>query len=546
MLTDSGKGFDPRTNRTDLKELIEIGIALSSEKNIKALLNKIASAARRISCAEGVTVYICSENKKQLQFAVVQNDQLDSRLTRGEARQFWSHIDLYHDDGSKNFNNGSAYCALSGKPINIEDVYNEKGFDFSGTKTFDLRTHYRSRSMLLIPMCDHEDEVIGVLQLLNCRPAGSDEVIGFPESVIEIVSGLASQAAIAITNVRLVNQTEQLMKSFVKAIAYAIDEKSPYTAGHIERVVHLTENICLAISRSKREQFREILFSQDQMEEIRLAAWLHDIGKIATPQFIADKATKLETVVDRIELVRLRLEILKRDIELKQLGGEKIELSADQLSVLHPLPAEIPEEMLESIDDFLHEINRGRECLQDDAISRIKKIAEWPVNLHDGVVPLLSEDELECCTIKKGTLTDAERAIINRHVVITIEMLTKLPFPKKWQHVPEYAGCHHEKLDGSGYPRGLTSGSIPLPARIIAVADIFEALTASDRPYKKGMKLSRAVTILGFMVKDGHLDGDICDILLEDGVALDYARIQLPDLQRDGYEWNSKNYSPDV
>lgn len=526
---------------SSLNELIQIGIALSSEKNINTLLEKIAAAAGRVSGAEGVTVYTCSGDKQFLDFAVVRNKALNLDAEVGNGLNLWPRINLYHEDGSRNYSNASAYCALSGKAINITDVYNEKGFDFSGTKRFDKLSNYRSRSMLLIPMCDHEDEVIGVLQLLNRKLPGQREVVPFPRQLIEIISGLASQAAIAITNVRLIEQTEQLMKSFVKAIAYAIDEKSPYTAGHIARVVLLTEKICNAVSESKRPEFFGIHFTEDELEEIRLAAWMHDIGKIATPQFIIDKATKLETVVDRIELVQLRLEILKRDFDInnRHQGGDtvsgEIESDSDRL----------PADTLESIDNFLFEINKGREYLNDESIQRIMEIADWPVNIKGKKIPLLSKDELECCIIKKGTLTESERAIINRHVIITMEMLTKLPFPRKWQRVPEFAGSHHERLDGSGYPQGLRSKAIPLPARIIAIADIFEALTATDRPYKSGLTLSRAVDILAAMVKDRQLDADLCDLLLEDGVAIAYACENLNEKQLDGYEWRSKKYRCD-
>lgn len=527
---------------SDLKELIQIGIALSSEKDINLLLQKIALAARKISRAEGVTVYICSSDKRQLRFSIVQNEKLDIQYNDKTASDIWSPIDLYHPDGADNYNNVSCYCALTRKSVNIDDVYSEKGFDFSGTRSFDERSRYRSKSMLLIPMCDHEDEIIGVLQLLNCRSETEDEVISFPGPLIEIVSGLASQAAIAITNVRLISQTENLLKSFVKAIAYAIDEKSPYTAGHISRVVQLTENICKAINESNREQFVDISFSEEELEEIRLAAWMHDIGKIATPQFIVDKATKLETVVDRIELIRLRLEILKRDIENDRIRREGPETDADTVTATEVIHPEIRSEVLGSIDDFLLEINRGREFLHDDAISRVREIAELSVNVQGDTIPLLNEDEVECCIIKKGTLTEQERSIINRHVIITIEMLRKLPFPKKWQRVPEYAGSHHEKLNGSGYPRGLDGSDIPLPARIIAVADIFEALTASDRPYKNGLKLSKSVQIIDQMVNDNHLDRDICDLLMEEGVATAYARMNMPLKHLDGYSWKGKKY----
>lgn len=529
-------------NSIEVTDLIQIGIALSSEKNINVLLDKIASVARRVTRAEGVTVYTCSEDNKLLNFAVVQNEKLDLRCSGESVSNMWSGIELYHRDGSRNKNNVSAHCALTGEVINISDVYNEEGFDFSGTRIFDEKSQYRSQSMLLIPMRDNEDDVIGVLQLLNCKAEDGTSIIEFPETLIELVTGLASQAAIAITNVKLVNQTENLLKSFVKAIAFAIDEKSHYTAGHISRVVQITENIARAINESTISYFKDVHFSEYELEEIRLAAWLHDIGKIATPQFIVDKATKLETIVDRIELIRLRLELLRRDVKLGNLLRGNIDKEESEQPDSVPVMPKIQNEVLESIDAFLREINVGSEYLHDDDILRVKEIAELSVNIHGTETPLLKADELDCCIIQKGTLTEQERNVINRHVVTTIEMLTKLPFPKKWQKVPEIAGMHHEKLDGSGYPLGLKAEDIPLPARILAVADIFEALTAADRPYKTGKHLSEAVKIMEYMVKDKQLDEDICNILLEEGIALAYARMNMTLKRVDSYTWRGKTY----
>lgn len=528
------------SDSSDLNELIQIGIALSSEKDINRLLQKIATAARRVSRAEGVTVYICNDQKSELKFTVVQNEKLDLNYSHGESIDIWPNVALYNQDGSENHSNASAHCALTNKPVNIQDVYCEKGFDFKGTREFDKRLDYKSKSMLLIPMCDHEDEIIGVLQLLNCQSGAG--LISFPGPLVEIVSGLASQAAIAITNVRLVTQTEDLLKSFVKAIACAIDEKSSYTAGHIARVVQLTEDLAKAVSNSTLPRFSDINFTEDNLEEVRLAAWLHDIGKISTPQYIIDKATKLETVVDRIELIKLRLEILKRDVE-----GDKVrhQTSEDINEKQVATPGHNPkdrQQALEAVDEFLLEINRGREFLHDDDARRVREIAEVCVNIQGQDMPLISEDELQCFIIEKGTLTEHERSIINRHVVITNEMLTKLPFPKKWQRVPEYAGAHHEKLNGTGYPFGLKDRAIALPARILAIADIFEALTAPDRPYKTGLKLSRAIQILEYMVEENQLDKDICDLLMETGVALSYARTHLPIKQLDSYIWCGKKY----
>lgn len=527
----------------DLQKLGEIGTALSAEKNCSNLLAKIAATSREFAGAEGASVYILDDAKERLSFAVVQNEKFSFDILADMQGKAWPGISLYHKDGSENHTNVSAHCALTGRTINIPDVYNEEGFDFEGTRAIDKRLGYRSKSMLLIPLRDHEDEIIGVLQLLNAKSGSGEKGRVFRPSEVERATGLASQAAVAITNARLIEQTEKLLKSFVRSIALAIDEKSPYTAGHISRVVQLTESIAQAVNRASFPPFAEVVFDENNLEEIRLAAWLHDIGKIATPQFIVDKATKLETIVDRIELIRLRVELLKRDLE-KAKGLDAVRQEGSGEHHQQPYLSTMQEALLENADDFIKEINVGSEFMKDEAISKLNQIAEMRVMIGGENVPLLDKDEVACCSIRKGTLTEYEREIINRHIVTTISMLDSLPFPKKWKNVPEYAGMHHEKLDGSGYPAGVSGDEISLPARIIAIADIFEALTAADRPYKQGKKMSESVKILANMVKDHHLDQDVCNLLFECGIAMEYARKFLPAKQLDTFSWRGREYAP--
>jgi len=525
----------------EMQRLNRIGMALSTEKNFTGLLEKIAATARSLAHAEGATIYVVDEGKKNLLFAVVQNEKFPVDILGGIQAGAWPGISLYLPDGSENHSVASAHCALTGMPICFRDVYHEAGYDFSGTREFDRRLNYRSQAMLLLPMRDHEDEVIGVLQLLNAKSGSPGQEQVFHRSEIERATGLASQAAVAITNARLIEQTEKLLKSFVRSIALAIDEKSPYTAGHIARVVEITDAICRAVDTAAFPPFADIAFDDNQLEEIRLAAWLHDVGKIATPQFIVDKATKLETIVDRIELIRLRLEILRRDLAaLRQQEPARLEPVERPSKVPHL--SGVQEALLETTEEFLREINLGSEYMQEDALHRIKEIAGLSVVVQGREIPLLNDDEVACCSIRKGTLTEKERLIINRHITTTISMLNSLPFPKKWRNIPEFAGMHHEKLDGSGYPRGLSGEKISLPARIIAVADIFEALTAADRPYKRGKTMAEAVDILRYMVRDNQLDGDICNLLFEGGLAGEYARKHLLDFQLTPYTWRGREY----
>jgi HD-GYP domain-containing protein (c-di-GMP phosphodiesterase class II) len=519
-----------------LKKFTSLGVALSAEKNIHTLLEMIATMARQYTRAEGCTVYLCNEARDVLEFAVIQNEKLDISLQMDGEKREWPLISLYLADGSENHRNVSAHCVLTREIISIQDVYSEDGFDFSGTRELDAISDYRSKSMLLVPMTDHEDEVIGVLQLLNARRGISRHVSEFSEEDIELVSGLASQAAVAVTNVRLVKGMEKLLNSFVQCIAAAIDEKSPYTAGHIQRVARLTEMMVSGINATRTGPFADVHFSEEQREEINLAAWMHDIGKITTPEYVVDKTTKLETIFDRIELVRLRVELLRKEREIAGLRAGQIPASGPGREAGEDGPD------LDRIFQFIRRTNIGGEFMQDEDLAEIARIASLRFELDGESTPLLNENEVECCSIRKGTLTEKERQIINHHVAVGIRMLESLPFLKKWARVPEYAGMHHEKLDGSGYPRGKKGGEISLPARILAVADVFEALTASDRPYTVGRNLSEALRIMELMVKGSHLDGAICDFLVESGIVSQYVEEFLADKQQGHYCWNGKEY----
>jgi len=525
------RGFaDDQVSR--IKELVKIGMALSAEKNLDRLLEMIVSEARRYTNADGGTLYIRSDDHRSLEFTIIQSDSLDLRMGGTGGRIHWKPVPLFTESGAENHANVCAYCALKGEAINIADVYDAEGFDFQGTREFDSSTGYRSRSMLLVPLRDHEDEVIGVLQLLNCRSRTTGEVTPFPSQDILDATSLASQAAIAVTNMRLIRELENLLNSFLRAIAAAIDEKSPYTSGHVERVAELTEKLARGVDASSAAVFADERYSEDELKEIKMAAWMHDIGKITTPEYVMDKATKLETIFDRIELVRLRAEIVKRDLEIARLrqGGT----SNDDPP---PETREIERELA-----FVEKSNIGGEFMDDESIDRLREISGTALAVNGTRVPFLNDDELKNLCIRKGTLTPEEREVINNHVRLTIKMLEKLPFPRKLRQVPVFAGMHHEKLDGSGYPRGLTGDDIPIPARILAIVDVFEALTAPDRPYKPGKMLSESVRILEFMARDGHLDRDLCDLLIESGLVADYACRTLAPRQLDDFVWRGRRF----
>lgn len=521
-----------------VSEFAGIGTALSAEKDHERILEMIVELAQRFTNADGCTLYVRDENDS-LRFTIVANRTLKISMGGRGSRILWPPVQLKDKDGRDNHKNVSAHCALTGEIVKISDVYSAN-YDFQGTKDFDAYTGYRSRSMLVIPLRDNDNEIIGVVQLLNAMDRVTNQVVDFRDEEVEIVASLASQAAIAITNMRLIHDLENLLQAIVKMVAAAIDEKSPYTAGHIQRVVSITEEVVRAIDATRVGPFAGINFSGDQLKEISMAAWLHDVGKIVTPEYVVDKPTKLTTLYDRLGLVEYRIELLKKEalvrVLLRQLsehgvmgtGLEEVEAQTRQL-----------DEYL----DFLKEVNQGVEFLSDAAVVRVHELANLRFECLGEQRPLLTANEVENLTVRKGTLTREEREIINDHVVVAIKMLKSLLFPRKLRHVPSYVVMHHEKLDGSGYPLGLTAEQIPLAARALAVADIFEALTSSDRPYKKANSVADVMQIIGLMVKDGHVDKDICDLMVESGLVTKYVREKLPASQWSDFEWQGKKYT---
>ena len=513
-------GFSAKQIR-QIRKLTQIGRALSAERNIERLLEMIVEEAREFTDADGGTLYIMSDDETELQFAIVQTETLRVRMGGTGGKITWKPVRLKKPDGSPNHENVSAHVALTGNTVNIPDVYTAGGFDFRGTKKFDTQTGYRSKSMLVVPMKNHENDIIGVLQLLNARNEERSEVISFSAECQEMTESLASQAAVALSNNRLIHNLEVLIESFIRAIATAIDEKSPYTGGHVRRVADLTMTIARKINDATDGPYADVRFSDDQMKELQTAAWLHDVGKVTTPECVVDKATKLATIFDRIELLRLRFEVCGLQARLRRLNkdADLESMAADNDDGMEPI---LREEF-----HFLSEANRGSERMSDEMMERVRTIAGRTWKLDGKMEPLLSPDEILNLNIRQGTLSAKERDIIQNHAAMTYKILSQLPFPKKMKHVPDYAAAHHEALNGRGYPRGLDATRLPLQPRILALADVFEALTAKDRPYREGKTLPDALHILTMMVKDGHIDPDLFALFQKEEIPLDYARREL-------------------
>ena len=514
-----------------IQNLANIGLALSKERDMDKLLEMILLEAKRIANSDGGTLYMMTDNQR-LKFEIIMTDSLNFHMggTSGEDIPFYP-VKLYTDEGEENKSMIAAYVALTGETVNLPDAYKAKGFDFSGTKMFDEKTGYRSKSFLTVPLKNHEDEIIGVLQLLNAQTEKEKKIISFGADVQQMVEALASQAAVAITNKNLIRDLEALFESFIKLIASAIDAKSPYTGGHCARVPEITIMLAEAVAATRDGPFTDIVFSDKEMYELKIAAWLHDCGKVATPEFVVDKSTKLETIYDRVNEVETRFAVIKRDEEIKKLKKElKIEKdrslsSIEKAEKIDHLTKGYRERVriLKKDLDFIKESNIGGEFMSGDKKERVHEIANYKWKPNGKIENFLSENEVYNLTIPRGTLTPEERKVINDHIVVTIKMLEELPYPKHLQNVPEFAGGHHETLDGTGYPKGLTKDEMSVQARIMAIADIFEALTARDRPYKKGKTLSQAMRILGFMKNDAHIDADLFEIFVKEKIYMKYA-----------------------
>lgn len=517
-----------------LEQLNDIGASLSGEQDIDRLLEKILLAVKGITHADGGTLYTLAPDARNLNFRIVRTDSLGIAYGGQGGAPLPGHfkdLPLYLDDGQPNDHMVAAHVALSGQTANIPDAYEEQRFDFSGTRRFDAATGYRSTSFLTVPMKNHEGQVIGVLQLLNAIDPDTREVRAFTPGDQRLAESLGSQAAVALTNRQLITQLEVLFESFVQLIDTAIDEKSPYTGGHCARVPELTMLLAEAVNGTTEGPLAGFTLTSKDRYELRIAALLHDCGKITTPVHVVDKSTKLETIFDRVELVTARFAVLKAQAQAEMwravAGGEAEGAARER--------CEAQGRQMDEDLAFLRQANRGSERMDDAAVDRVRQMAgryRW-VDAAGQEQPLLSDNEVENLTIRAGTLTAAEREVINHHIVATIQMLETLPWPKHLARVPEYAGGHHERMDGKGYPKGLKRDEMSVQARMMGIADIFEALTAADRPYKAPMKLSLALKIMQNFKDNGHIDPDLYDIFVAQQVPQKYAQKFLAESQRD-------------
>jgi len=525
-----------KIKQSAFQHLLNISIELSKENNADILMEKILMAAVEVSNADAGSIYMVSD-KKELEFRTIYNKSMSLHLGGSSENDItFPGIPLFVDN-KPNKSAIVAHAAISGDVINIDDVYDTLPFDFSAARNMDRRTGYRTKSMLTFPLQDHTKDIIGVIQLINAMDG--EKVVSFSREIEEQILSFASLGAIALTNRALITNMEQLFESFAKTIAAAIDAKSPHTGGHCKRVPELTLMIADAVHEYEEGPLASYKLSAEDRHQLNIAGWLHDCGKIATPDHVIEKSRKLETIFDRIQFVTAKLEVASRDIEIEIQQKLINALKTNDISQIEEIEQQRSEalKLVEFDRTFLQEINIGGEFLTNEQEEYIRTIANrYQISLDNKKQSILTEDEISNLSIKRGTLNNEERSIIQRHMNVTLDILQALPFPKHLSQVAEFALGHHETMDGKGYPRGLTKEQMSVPARLMALADIFEALSAADRPYKSAKPVSECLKIMSNMAKNNHLDSDLFTIFVKSKVYEKYINTYADPNQLDEFD----------
>jgi len=510
----------------------EVLINLLAERDVDKLLENVLREAMKISHADGGTIYKRQgdDANSQLIFECLINKSLNSYITRKSEKNKFGPLYLFNENGEANLSNVACFVANSKRLVNIADIYHTENFDSSGAKTFDKIANYRTKSLLVIPLLNHDNDVIGVIQLVNATNPSNDLTVAFSEDLEPVITALTQYAAIVVNLQILLEDHRLLLDSFVQCIAGAIDAKSPHTSAHCQQIPIIMDMMVDAICFDQ-EFFPDYFVNDEQRYEIQVASWLHDCGKLTTPDSVLDKSTKLHRMTDGIHEVNNRFMILKQQHELD--AAKQIIAHPENAAHLQSSLAELLTS-IESDRAFIESCNKGGEFMSEEFQNRVRRIADLTWFNHLGEKQnLLTANEVYNLCIARGTINNEERNIINNHMQVTIDMLDSLHFPKDLKRVPEIAGGHHEKMNGKGFPKGLTKDQMSIPARMMAIADIFEALTSKDRPYKDPMKLSQTLSIMKNMVKDEHIDGELFSMFLKQGVWKRYANARLNPEQLD-------------
>lgn len=467
----------------DVNKILQMSISLTSERDYNKILEKIVLCAMDLTNCEGGTLYLFKDD--ELHYLIMRN--IFSGIQKNEGK--FPPVQMTES-------NMSAYSAIHRTMVNIPDVYHSKEFDFSGPKNYDKTYHYQTMSMLAFPLINHEEKLIGVVQLINARNK-KEEKIPFSDEHEVLLQALASMAAVSLSNMQYIEQIQSLLHAIVNVFTNAIDARTPYNYYHSQNVHHLVQNYINYHNRLFSEGKVTDYIDYDHREEMELAALMHDIGKLVTPLSVMNKETRLS---EKLSPLLLRLKYIQALKKAEYLEGTLSEGSyREELA------------FLSETGEMILKINKGN-FLTDDEFAFVERLSEKSFTELDGTVsPYLSKEEAECLKIRKGTLTDAEREQMKLHVVYTERFLKSMNFDEHYEDVRNWASKHHELLDGSGYPNGLKAEELPKEARLLTIADVYDALTSDDRPYKKAHTRESALSILGRMAADGQIDSELLE-----------------------------------
>lgn len=540
----------PGPNEIILPDLLALNDSLIND-DYPVIIEKVMRVARKACDADGCFFFSVSDNKYiNLEYSRV--NSLNIGISGTENMAFFPSVFL-PDVKNHSRKAPSEYCALNREIINSPNIFQTTGIDTDLIAKFDDANNYSTISLLAIPLVDRKDNLLGVAQFTNAKDANG-KIISFTTEAQKVVLSVCKLITIALENKNQKEAYSQLLESFIEVLARAIDAKSPYTGSHCQRVPIIARLLATAAVQETTGNLKTFEMSPDDWYTLHIASWLHDCGKVTTPEYIVDKATKLETIFNRIHEIRNRFEILRRDAHI-----EYLQKRLNNIDTKQHLQAEFVAKVKQLEEDFafVAKCNTGDIELNDRDIARLEQISQiqfvryfnrmlglsWAErdnvenkdfyvhparenllqNRKDQIFGPYNRGELYNLEIRRGTINKEERDKINEHIVVTIDMLKALPFPKELSKVVEYAGAHHERIDGKGYPNGLTGDQMSVPAKIMAIADIFEALTANDRPYKEPKKLSEVLRIMQQMKHNGHIDPDLYDVFIRSKVYQDYA-----------------------
>ena len=491
--------MDMTTSLRELESIFKVVLAFNSTDDRKTLLDTILTNMMEITRADAGTLYTLQRD--QLQFKIIRNQSLGIFESYEEGDENALPPIILDEN---NIQNISAYAAIKNEVVLVNDVYNDQRFNFSGTKKYDELTGYNTKSMFVFPICarrEDGDEVLGVLQLINPINPDTGEIGDFKNlGSRSLVLALTNISANTLANLTHVTELQSFLSSFAAALTQAIDERSRYNGSHTQNVAQYCEHFAMYLG----EMFQDghpLHFNSFHVEAITFAAFVHDIGKIITPLEVMDKSNRLS---DKLDEIRYRFGLKQLQLQIEHLQG-KLTLEEQQAEA----------ERCNNVQHFIEQINAAN-FLTPDQLEKIQELSHVTyVDVTGQVANLLDKEDIDALSIQRGTLTHQERKIMEEHVAITSRLLDKIPFRKYYADVPLWAGAHHEFLDGTGYPNKLKGDQIPMETRIITIMDIFDALIDTRRPYKNGVPIDKALSILREMVKEGKLDEQLVELFAE-------------------------------